>query len=167
MGETDETDFQDLQVLPEIKVHDLSVPGERFLQGQNRNDSFYMLVTLNDVRNKRYGHRVRLYQPLSAGTSISFDAGNMDFKRLMKITLVEPLVLSETARYVATVTISHRNSVNVTTDMDPIVTVSDGQFVLGYQFVDQGDSPKFMYAAEGRSGHTFEDYVYPFLVTSK
>ena len=115
----------------------------------------YMLITPDDVRNKRYGNRIRVYEPLSAGTSISFDAGNTTYNRLIRVTLAEPNVLSNTDRYVFSATISHRNPVSVEADMDLIITVSDGHHAVGYVISDQANSPIIMFAAEGPSRQVF------------
>ena len=133
--------------------------------GEKDGDISYMLITPNDVRNKRYGNRTRLYEPLSAGESISFAAGKRRNNRLIRVTLAEPNVLNKTARYVVTATISHRNPVSVHTDMDLNVVVSDGSSGVGYSFSEQGNS-KIMYAAEGKSqGEIFAHYLIPSGVT--
>ena len=128
----------------------VGVQGPPGSPGENDSDISYMLITPNDVKNKRYGNRIRLHEPLSTGESISFAAGKRRNNRLIRVTLAEPNVLNKTARYVVTATISHRNPVSVHTDMDLNVVVSDGSSGVGYSFPDQNSS-KIMYAAEGRS----------------
>ena len=118
----------------------------------------YMMITHDDVIYKRKGDRVRLYEPLRSGaTSISFDAGQTDFNRLMRITLAEPNVLDNSARYIVTATVAHRNPVSVTTDMDLYVTVSDGVSAVGYLILDEANrkSNDVMWPCAGPNGQTF------------
>ena len=117
----------------------------------NCSSSFYLFLTPDDVKLKRYGNRVRLYESLSAGSLISFDAGSTMYNRLMRVTLVEPNVLKDSARYVVTATVSHRNPVSVTTDMDLTIAVSDNSSAVGYEIADQANSPTYMWANEGLS----------------
>lgn len=121
--------------------------GERLQQS-----NFYLLVTPNDVKNKRYGNRVRLYESLSTGPSMSFDAENVTiYNRLMRITLAEPNVLKDCTQYVATVTVSHRSPVSLNADMDLSITVSDDRVAVGFEIADQAHTPTFMWATEGLS----------------
>ena len=135
--------------------------GERGPKGDSaavNNDDIYLMITPNDVKFKRYGDRVRLHEtPAAGGTSISFNAGSTANNRLMSVTLVEPNVLNDSARYVVTATISHRNPVSVTTDMDMYVTVSDGVGAVGYLILDKANrnSKDTMWPCEGARGQTF------------
>ena len=127
-------------------------PGSPFLLGKQKGDSsFHLLITPDDVKNISYSNRIRLYESLSAGSSISFDAGSTTYNRLMRVTLVEPNVLKDSARYVVTATVSHRNPVSVTTDMDLTIAVSDNSSTVGYEIADQANSPTYMWASEGLS----------------
>ena len=134
--------------------------GERGPKGDSAaaNNDIYLMITPNDVKFKRYGDRVRLHEALASGTSISFNAGSTKYNRLMSVTLVEPNVLDDSARYVVTATISHRNPVSVTTDMDLYVTVSDGVGAVGYLILDEANrnSRNTMWPCEGASGQTFD-----------
>ena len=118
---------------------------------QKGDSSFHLLITPDDVKNISYSNRIRLYESLSAGSSISFDAGSTNNNRLMRLTLVEPNVLKDSARYVVTATVSHRNPVSVTTDMDLTIAVSDNSSAVGYTIADQSNSPVYMWASEGLS----------------
>ena len=124
----------------------------------------YMLITPDDIRNKRYSNRIRLYEPLSAGASISFDVGNKTYNRLLRVTLAEPNVLSNTDQFVFSATISHRNPVSVDTDMDLIIAVSDGHNAVGYVTADEKNSPSILYATEGPSRQTFYHSIHAFKV---
>ena len=124
-------------------------PGKGFVQRKTGNSSIYMLITRQDVKNEKSSNRVRLYESLSAGTSISFDAGSTTYSRLMRITLVEPDVLDNADQYVVTATIAHRNPVSPSTDMDLSITVTDDQSAVGYEIADQSNSPTYTWASEG------------------
>ena len=145
------------------KIHVGPLPSGRGSAGTPAgpgNSTSYLLVTPNDVINKRYGKRVRLDEKLSGGSSITFNAGTTDFNRLMRITLAEPNVLDDSAQYVVTATIAHRNPVSVTTDMDLYVTVSDGISAVGYLILDETNrkSKDTMWPCEGSNGKTFVDH---------
>ena len=135
--------------------------GERGPKGDSaavNNSSFYLLITPNDVKFKRYGDRVRLHETqVSGGPSISFNAGQTNRNRLMSVTLVEPNVLDDATRYVVTATISHRSPVSVTTDTDIFLTVSDGIEAVGYIILDKANrnSKDAMWACEGRRQQIF------------
>ena len=124
-------------------------PGDGIMQEMKDDSSVYMLISRQDVKNERYGKRIRLYESLSAGASISFGTGNTTYSRLMRITLVEPDVLMNSDQYVVTATIAHRNPVSPNTDMDLSVTVTDDEFAVGYEIADQSNSPTYTWASEG------------------
>ena len=138
--------------------------GERGPKGDPavNDDDIYLMITPNDVKFKRYGDRVRLHETLAIGTSISFNAGSTTYNRLMRVTLVEPNVLKDSARYVVTATVSHRNPVSVTTDMDLTITVSDDSSAVGYEIADQANSPIYMWASEGLCGQILKPSITTF-----
>ncbi|XP_065837711.1 uncharacterized protein [Oscarella lobularis] len=125
----------------------------------NCSSSFYLFLTPDDVKLKRYGNRVHLYESLSDdGAAISFGPGKTRFNRLMRITLVEPNVLDDFSRYIVTVTIAHRSPVSATADMDLHVTVTDGLFAVGYLILDEVNrkSQNILWPCEGRSSQIFD-----------
>ena len=71
-------------------------------------------------------------------------------------------MLDDSAQYVVTATIAHRNPVSVTTDMDLYVTVSDGVSAVGYLILDEANrkSRDTMWPCEGSNGRTFVDHNY-------
>ena len=117
--------------------------------------SFHLLISPDDIKYKRHGEKIRFYKTVtpSIGKSISFNKGNTKFHRLMQVTLAEPNTLNDSAQYIATAKISHRNPVSVRTDMDIYVTVSDGVSVVGYVIVDESNRASLapMGACEGLS----------------
>lgn len=82
-----------------------SIPGKEGEQAPKENsvnsngsDKFYMLITDNDVKDQRYGERVRFYETPSVGVaSISINAGQTAHNRLARVTLAEPNVLDDSA----------------------------------------------------------------------
>ncbi|XP_065837337.1 uncharacterized protein [Oscarella lobularis] len=135
--------------------------GEQGPKGDSGNSSsnVYSLITPDDVKHARFGNRIQVYETLLDGGSISFDAGETGFNRLMRVTVVEPNVLDDSSRYIVTATISHRNPVSVTADMDLLVSVSDGLSIVGYNLLDKENKGwmDIMSACEGPSAQTFSD----------
>ena len=111
-----------------------------------------MLITSDEVENKRYGNRAR-----------SCDTVNATYDQFIKVTLAEPYVLNDSARYVATATIFHPTPQNATKSIDLIVALSDGVFAVGYELINPRDEPEFLYAVEDLSGEFFDPHLYSFL----
>eukprot|EP00118_Oscarella_pearsei_P018528 m.189928 g.189928 ORF g.189928 m.189928 type:complete len:286 (+) comp39425_c0_seq2:795-1652(+) len=130
-------------------------PGKPGPRGEtSQNTDFYALITADLLKSTRLNNLTQIDENPHLSSFITFKPGNKDTNRLMRVTLAEPGVLSNSDQYVVTATVSHRSPISVTTDMDIYVTISDDISTIGYMILDAANSfgKGNMRACEGTLG---------------